>query len=321
MGLISSAIVVLLLVPVAQAEGVQSDGDRANPPSPEQTEDAEQAAPESPRSEDSQADGEPGAPKPEQPMSIADELRRAKNEYAYGNYEESVRRLRGLLYPMQLSSDAQVIEARRYLALSYYLLGEQELLEEEFEKLLFLDPDYELDPFSIAPPVIEAFEAVRRRLKPELDAIRQRKADERLSQPATEGVLRSVERRITERSELATFLPFGVGQFQNGDTQLGVFFAVSEALLLAVNIGSFLYARYGVGTGFESSQQNTVRALAFAQYGSLVLFGTVYSLGVFQARLNFVPTIESPPLIRDEPLSDLPANLSRGAGVQLQLDF
>lgn len=264
------------------------------------------------------------APADGEPLSIEDELRRAKNEYAYGNYEESVRRLRSLLYPMRLSSDAQVIEARRYLALSYYLLGEREMLEEEFRKLLFLDPDYELDPFSIAPPVIELFEQVRKDLAPELDAIRQRKADERLSQVNTEGLLRTIDRTVIERSELATFLPFGVGQFQNGDMELGVFFAVSEAALLAVNVGAFLYARYGVGTGFDPDEENTVRALAFAQYGSLVLFATVYSLGVFQARLNFVPSIEPPPVIRDQPLG-APLGTERlpplSPGVLFGLDF
>ncbi len=249
-----------------------------------------------------------------------DELRRAKNEYAYGNYDESVRRLRGLLYPMRLSSDEQVIEARRYLALSYYLLDQRDLMNEEFTKLLYLDPDYELDPFSIAPPVIEIFEALRRELAPELDEIRQRRADEQLKQPSGEGVLRVVNRRVTEKSELATFLPFGVGQFQNGDTELGVFFAVSEGLLLAVNVAAFLYARYGIGTGFSEDERNTVRALAFAQYGSLVLFGAVYSVGVYQARLRFVPVVESPPVIEDQPLLGTAA-LSMSPGVLFSLEF
>lgn len=283
-------------------------------------------APESDTPPEAAAPSDAPAETLDQP-SVEDELRRAKNEYAYGNYEESVRRLRSLLYPMRLRSDEQVIEARRYLALSYYLLDEREMLEEEFRKLLFLDPDYELDPFSIAPPVIELFEQVRKELAPELDAIRQRKADERLSQTSTEGLLRTIDRTVTERSELATFLPFGVGQFQNGDTELGIFFAASEAVLLAVNVGAFLYARYGIGDSFDPEEENTVRALAFAQYGSLVLFATVYSLGVFQARLNFVPTIETPPVIRDQPLSPLNAPLGNSRmpplspGVIFGLDF
>ncbi|MEM6731887.1 MAG: hypothetical protein AAF658_10045 [Myxococcota bacterium] len=283
-------------------------------------EDAESPSVTNPRPAPQQVEPSP-APAPRKP-SVEDELRRAKNEYAFGNYEESVRRLRGLLYPMRLGSDQQVIEARRYLALSYYLLGDKELLQEEFTKLLFLDPDYELDPFSIAPPVIELFEQLRRKLKPELDVIRQRKVDERLQEPSPDSVLRTIDRTVIERSEITTFLPFGAGQFQNGDTELGVFFAVTEAVLLAVNVGAFLYARYGIETGFSPGEQNTVQALTFAQYGSLVLLGTVYSLGVFQARLNFVPTIEAPPVITDAPLLDSSsARPPVSPGVLLNFDF
>ena len=40
------------------------------------------------------------------------ELRRAGNEYAYGNYEEAILQLQNLLYPMRLTSEQQVLEAR-----------------------------------------------------------------------------------------------------------------------------------------------------------------------------------------------------------------
>ena len=91
---------------------------------------------------------------PADPAGIEDALRRAKNEYAYGNYEAAVEQLHALLYPMQLSTDEQVIGARKYLALSYYLLDRLDEVGEEFAKLLHLDPDYELDPYTVAPPVI-----------------------------------------------------------------------------------------------------------------------------------------------------------------------
>ena len=43
------------------------------------------------------------------------ELRRAGNEYAYGNYEEAILQLQNLLYPMRLTSEQQVLEARELL--------------------------------------------------------------------------------------------------------------------------------------------------------------------------------------------------------------
>jgi tetratricopeptide (TPR) repeat protein len=240
---------------------------------------------------------------PADPASIEDALRRAKNEYAYGNYEAAVDQLRLVLYPMKLSTDQQVIEARKYLALSYYLLDRLDEVGEEFAKLLYLDPDYELDPYTVAPPVIDMFESIRRQLKPELDIIRQLKSQKQIQEPVKPGVQREIERTVTQRSELATFLPFGVGQFQNGHTGWGLTFAISELLLLAANMTAYLVAVHGVGNNYPAQDRSLVQALAVTQYASLAAFGLVWSLGVFHARLHFVPEIEGPTLVRETPLA------------------
>ncbi len=250
------------------------------------------------------------------PASVEDALRRARNEYAYGNYQAAIDQLRALLYPMRLSTDAQVIEARKYLALSYYLLDRLDEVGEEFAKLLHLDPDYELDPYTVAPPVIEMFESIRRQLRPELDVIRQLRSDRQIEQPPAAGVTREIERSFTERSELALYLPFGLGQFQNGDTALGVVFAVSEAVLLAINIAAYLIAVEGVGTNYAQTDRSLVQGLAIAQYASLTLFGLVWSIGVLEARLSFVPLVAGAERVREVPL-EAPS----GPGALLQLRF
>ncbi len=246
-------------------------------------------------------------------VDVEAELRRAKNEYAYGNYTTAVGGLTGLLYPMRLTTDEQVIEARKVLALSYYLLGKLEPAREEFKKLLFLSPDYELDPYTIAPPIIDVFETVRLQLKPELDAIRQRKSDQQMGLPTQVGFRRVIETRITERSDFATLLPFGVGQFQNGDVGWGVFFAALELTLLSVNIAAHMYANsVGNYSPEQTERRLLVQRLTVAQYAALAMFGLSWSLGVFHARLHFAPSIESTPVVRDEPLAP---------GAVLRIDF
>lgn len=234
---------------------------------------------------------------PDDPAAIEDLMRRARNEYAYGNYSEAVKELRALLYPMKLSTDAQVVEARKYLALSYYLLGRRHDVEEEFTKLLYLDPDHELDPFSVAPAVIELFESVRRGLKEQLDSVRQRKSEERLAPPRP-GTLRVVQTRSLERSDLATFMPFGIGQFQNGELRNGLLFCIAEVALLAVNVGAYVW---GLNLDhYNASQRGLVRTLNVTQYASLALLGGVWGAGVLQARLAFVPVLNEPPEVHDE---------------------
>jgi hypothetical protein len=240
--------------------------------------------------------------------AVEDDLRRAKNEYAYGNYDKSVGILRGLLYPMRLVTDEQVIEARKYLALSYYLLDQLDGVGEEFAKLLHVDPDYQLDPFTIAPPVIEMFETIRKQLKPELDVIRQLRSDNKRKEPVKPGVQREIERRITEHSELATFMPFGIGQFQNGQIGWGVAFLTSELLLLTANIVSYVYIVRVVASNsgkYYSDRATLVRALTVTQYSTLALFGLAWSLGVFHARLHFIPSVEAPEVVREIPLAEI----------------
>lgn len=251
------------------------------------------------------------------PAAVEDDLRRARNEYAYGNYDAAIEKLHALLYPMRLSTDEQVMEARQYLALSYYLTEHLSAAKEEFAKLLFLNPDFELDPFSVAPPVVELFESLRRDLQKELDQIRRQRIEQKRGQKDTAGILRTVEVHITERSDFASFMPFGVGQFQNGDVAWGLFFAVVETALLAANVTCYLAALNM--NHYSVSAARTAQALQVAQYGSLALFGVTWSVGAFQARVNFSPTVSEPPMVHEGPLSNLGAPTPFGLSLGLKL--
>jgi len=242
-----------------------------------------------------------------------DDLRRAKNEYSYGNYAVAADHLRSLLYPMRLITDEQVIEARKLLALCYYQTGQLDGVGDEFRKLLYLDPDYKLDPFEVPPPIVDDFERVREKLQPELDVIRQRKSDVQLAVRLPKGVRRVVTSRAIEHSALGTFLPFGVGQFQNGETRWGVFFAATELLLLAANIAA--YVGLLQHRGYFSNDDGTrtlVQRLTLAQYGSAGLFGVTWALGVYQAQSHFVPVLYVPPEVHDEPITFRQAGRSIG---------
>jgi tetratricopeptide (TPR) repeat protein len=234
------------------------------------------------------------------PAEIEVQLRRAKNEYAYGIYEQAIEHLHELIYPMRLTSDGQVVEARKYLALSYYLTGKINLANEEFGKLLYLSPDYQLDPYTIAPPIIEFLELVRTHMKPELDAIRQRKTDEKLRLPARQGFMRTVEQTYFERSDFATLMPFGAGQFQNGEYGLATVFALTELGLVAVNVAAYLWAS-SLGD-YRPADRRLAEGLTITQYAAAGLFGVIWTVGVIQARLSFQPMVPGERVVREEPL-------------------
>lgn len=251
---------------------------------------------------------------PKRDETVQDELRRALNEYHYGNYQSAITQLRGLVYPMRLNTDDQFIEARKYLALSYYLTEQHELVEDEFAKLLHLSPDHELDPFEVPPPIIEIFERVRKQLKPQLDVIREKKREAEFKRAQLGLTIRTVERTLVEQSQIATLLPFGTGQFQNGDVGLGVAFLITELALVGVNIGSHL-ASLSMDQ-YAPSDRSLVELLTLVQYASLALFGVTWSAGIFEARLHFIPAYSRPPRITETTLES-----RLGGALGLQINF
>ena len=110
---------------------------------------------------------------------------------------------------------------------------------EAFIHLLSIDPDQTLDPFLVPPPIVEFFDQVRADAEPELAPLRERKRQlqeqERLAEEARRRLLAEEHVRsgppskvvvVEEHIYMLNFLPFGVGQFQNGDTTKGIIIAV-----------------------------------------------------------------------------------------------
>ena len=246
-----------------------------------------------------------------------DILRRGLNEFKYGNYSEAVTLLKGLLYPMRLYSDAQVIESRKYLGMAYFLLEDLEPAKLEFRKLLYLDPDHQLDPFTVAPPLIELFESVRQKHRDALEVIR---SDKPVEATPPEPPPDFPMRLRTEKSEFAMFVPFGVGQFQNGDIGWGIAFLVAEVLLLAVNISSYIWLRGHELNGrpaYAEADASAIQAVTILQYASAGALGVVWSMGVMHARLQFLPFSDTT-LPTPEDSSATPNGLSIGLGLELE---
>jgi hypothetical protein len=215
------------------------------------------------------------------------ELQTGRNEYAYGDCAGAVARIKPLLQPLQLTQNSDLIEAHKVVGLCAMLADRTTEARLHFEEVLFLDPDYELDPFSIAPPTVAFFEDLKQKLKPQLDVIRRQRAEALLPPESLDSACTPAVQRVREHSEFATFLPFGIGQFQNGDTFMGIVFAAAEAALLAINISSHIYVR--ARGDYQPRDAGTVQALIVTQYASAGLFGLAWSIGVLHARIHFVP--------------------------------
>ena len=114
---------------------------------------------------------------------------------------------------------------------------------------------------------------------------------------------------VEEHVYLLNFLPFGVGQFQNGDTTKGIIIAVSQVVLGAVNIGAILAhnaiaddpsRRCSVSTPtncsnppIPDSDRALLQNIDIVKYVSAGLFWGVYAYGVADSLVHYVPRIET----------------------------
>ena len=263
----------------------------------------------------------PTAPVTGQPAA-REAFDRGRTAFGRAEYQRAIEILYPLLYPeVLLDSEGEVVQAHRMLGVAYLFENQPDGARREFRKLLELRPDYRFDPLLDPQRVVDFFDGVLKEEQATIAAIeeKRRKHDEdlakhrrdtlRLSQPPT--IL-----RYERHSYAINFIPFGAGQFQNGQRRKGWFFFGAETTLAAVSVGAFTtnFALYGLSPrrgcnmppppnvqceqgSIDHSQENRSRALLGVQLVSGGLFFAVAIWGVIDAIRNHQPEV----LLPDEP--------------------
>jgi hypothetical protein len=254
-----------------------------------------------------------GAPR----VARADEqtdLEKVRAAYLGKNYDEAERRLVAILDPDKGAHDPQVLtQARMYLGAVMLAKGNADGASQVFEKLILDDPTYEPDPLSFPTNAIDLFIDTRARLRERLnaeaqervrrEAERRARAEEKKRKDAER--LATLERmageeRVTERhSRWIAAVPFGAGQFQNGDTAAGwALLGVESALVagtlvcLPIYLTDLQYRTEAFSAGDRTRAQeyidraNAVRVVNLSLAGA---FAAVAIVGVVQAQAAFVP--------------------------------
>jgi tetratricopeptide (TPR) repeat protein len=194
---------------------------------------------------------------------VAGQFELAESRYKSGRYEEAVEMLQALL-ATPIASDAPDADERRriyrkarpYLAAALVGLGRMDEADEVVLHQLLDDPFYKLPRGKYPDAVGDRFidvaarhrEAIKRRQQEILKQRQEETADQAQLRELREERLRKLEllaaeeKIIAKRSRLVAAVPFGVGQFQNEATGLGIFFAASEALAIGSTIVSAIIA-------------------------------------------------------------------------------
>ena len=252
----------------------------------------------------------------------ASDLKKAKDRYEFGAYADAAGAVREVLAQHPDLPEDLAVEAWRILGLAEYQLKDEASAREAFVHLLSVNPDYALDPFLVPPAIVDFFDRVKRESEPQLQPLRERKRQlkeqERLAEEAKRKLLAEEIARsgppsklvvVQERVYLLNFLPFGAGQFQNGDTTKGTIVLVTQALFGAVNIGAILLHnaiadnpsnRCTITTPtncsnppIPDSDRQLLSNIDIVKYVSAGLFWASYAYGVADSLVHYVPRVET----------------------------
>jgi len=254
----------------------------------------------------------------------ADELDRGKNAFGRAEYTRAIGILRPLLYPdIRLDSEGDVVQVHRMLGVSHLFENQPDEAKREFRKLLELRPDYHFDPLLDPPRVVEFFNGVRREEEGEiatLEAARKKRDANLAARRQQEADARCAAQThvIIQKNNSygVNFVPFGAGQFQNGQRGKGWAFLGVEAALGAVSLGAFVtnFALFGAShqrrcldpttsgdtTGMarncmniDHSEEDLSRNLLRLQVVSGGLFFVTAAWGIIDALHGFKPTVSS----------------------------
>jgi hypothetical protein len=259
-----------------------------------------------------------GQEDPDTAITIEERLQLAQVAFRGGEFNQIRPMLEAVLVPTSKIEDSDLrIEARQLLAVGYFYDAQQVTSPEErraflqkasdqFLELLRERPDFTLDALLFPASVVELFDQVQIDNAAELDALRAKQSPNENS----EGVETFyVERRVEQRNFALTFLPFGVGQLQNGEVAKGTFFAVTQVLTLGINISSYLMIEslrgedgyYDPGVDRRSGDYASALTWKNVMYGTGFAFLGLWAASVVDAIIQFeefdvtIRALDAPP--------------------------
>ena len=258
------------------------------------------------------------------------EFGRGKTAFDRGEYARTIQILRPLLYPeVRLESEGEIVQTHRMLGIAHLYERQNEQATQEFRNLLQLRPDYRMDRFLDPPTVVEFFNDILKQQEAELADLerkrQQAEAEEQRRRDAVRNGGQVVERHYVRNSMAVSFIPFGAGQFQNGQPAKGWFFLGTEAALATVSIAAFTtnFALYGARPAIQcqrgretdmdpgcpmghvqSADRSRSELLLKVQLVSGALFFATAIWGVTDAVLNFQQQVVLTPII--EPAAKKP---------------
>jgi hypothetical protein len=250
------------------------------------------------------------------------ELIQARTSFRAGDFPAAIATLSALLYPQaRLSDPAERAEAHLLLGVAYFEIGRREGAARELESALFLDGGLTIETGLFSDEAVAFFQSKKRDVERRAHENEERKRlardRDRLRQLLKNVVV------VEKRSYYLNFIPFGTGQFQNGERRKGVFFAVAGGALGATSIGLYSYQvlTYGFRGKVPRDEVDQVHTIQVVQVASGALCLGVMGWGIIDSLAHYehVYKRELDPSTREFLEEDLKDEEKQGGGAPSSL--
>lgn len=237
----------------------------------------------------------------------AEDLARARAAFRQGEYDAAIPLLSYLLYPApRLARAEDLLEAHVLLGVCAFETGDRATASREFEEALYLQGDLALDTVLFSSAAVQYFDerkaAIAERNRDDAERRRIAEENERYKRLLASMVV------IETRPYYINFVPFGAGQFQNGEPRKAIAFATGQALTGAVSAGIWLYlaGTYGFNGVVPDEDNSFVRRLELIEIGAGITCLGLMAWGIIDSLRHYQPSVQRKP---DESL--LPPELRR----------
>jgi len=278
------------------------------------------------------------------PLCAADEksdFEKGRIAYVKKDYVEANARFAAMLDPKTgtVRSPELLVEADMCWGAVKLAMSDKDAAAALFEKVLRADPQYQPDPLTYPNDVLYFFSDTKAKLRAVLEqeaAARAAAEAKRRQEEAEEKArlrarveelerLASQETVIFKNSRLTALLPFGIGQFANGNNGLGWTFLLSEGAATLATFVLFVPYRINVDRANAAMQQTQfslkkridlangyaaqAQDIRTADFILLAGLGALALGGILEAEIDFVPerTQTRPRKLPSEPTKPAPA--------------
>jgi hypothetical protein len=252
----------------------------------------------------------------------AQELEDARELFRARDFEHAIPQLNYLLYPTpRLSQTEDLVEAHVLLAVCSFETGDRKTARRELEEALYLDDGLFLDTLLFSSAAVEFFEDVKKDLAETAarDAEQHALAEQNDRLKAALAAMVVIE----TRPYYVNYIPFGAGQFQNGQRTKGLFFAAAESVTGGISAALFLYiyGEYGFGATISREEARTALTLQRLEIGAGSVCIGLMIWGVFDSLIHYTPSVRRapdesllPPELRKTPLTKPKASITPNQG-------